>query len=136
MSRLSDTLQRRMAALTATNRQLRRDIARRASAEAVLKRRSERYAKLWKESRVLQQDLRRLTHQMLRAQEDQRKHLSHKLQDVVGQTLLGIHVKLVALRRGTKDARRSIAGGITSTQRMLKTSALTVNRATRDLGKP
>lgn len=136
MSRLSDTLQRRMAVLTATNRQLRRDIARRASAEAVLKRRSLRYSKLWKESRILQQDLRRLTHQTLRAQEAQRKHLSHKLQDVVGQTLLGIHVKLVGLRRGTKDARRSIAGGISSTQQLLKTSALTVNRATKGLGRP
>lgn len=135
MSRVSDAMRQRMAALATTNRQLRRDIVRRTGAEASLKRRSERYAKLWKESRVLQQDLRRLTHQMLQAQEEQRQHLSHELQDVIGQTLLGIHVKLLALRRGTQAAKQTIAGGIVSTQRLVRTSARTVRTATRAMGK-
>ncbi len=132
----SSTLRARVAALTHVNRQLRRDVARRTSAGAALKKRSDRYARLLKESRALQQDLRRVTHQMLRAQENQRLHLSRELQDVIAQTLLGIHVKLLALRRGSQATRKSIAGGIASTQKMVKSSARTVEKAAKGLAKP
>jgi signal transduction histidine kinase len=131
----NDTLKRRMATLATTNRQLRRDIVRHTSARAILKKRSEHYAALWKASRVLQQDLRRLTQQMLQAQEEQRKHISHELQDVIAQTRLGIHVKLHALRRGTQDARRNITGGIATTQKLVKVTERSVRKATKKLDK-
>lgn len=132
----SSTAQSRMAALTRANRQLRRDVVRHISAGAVQKKRSDRYARLLKESRALQQDLRRVTHQMLRAQENQRRHLSRELQDVIAQTLLGIHAKLMALRRGSQATRKSLTGGIASTQKMVKTSVKNVEKATKGLEQP
>src|SRR5580692_4253070 len=70
LDRLNGTLDRRTAELAATNLQLQRGIARRKNVETALKKSGQHYAKLLKESLQLQQDLRRLTHQVLAAQED------------------------------------------------------------------
>ena len=75
MKGLSAAMQDRLTSLTSTNRQLKRDLVRQTGIETVLRNRSERFERLWNESRVLQKDLRRLTHQMLQTQEDQRLHL-------------------------------------------------------------
>jgi len=131
MKCLSEILTERNIALTIVNRQLRRDLARHARVEMVLTKRSERYATLWKESRILHHDLRRLTHQMLQAQEEQRRDLSCKLQDIIGQTLLGINIKLLAMRRGTQDAKRGIVGHIASAQKSLSTSARNALKASK-----
>jgi signal transduction histidine kinase len=130
-----DPMHERIAALAAANRHLRAEIARHVRATIVLKKRSEQCAKLLGESRVLQQDLRTLTHRLLQAQEDQRQDLSHELQDVIAQTLLGIHVKLLALKSESRGSLRSVAGNIASTQRMVRLSGSTVRKATRELGK-
>jgi len=42
-----------------------------------------------KDSLQLQEELRQLTHQVLAAQEEERKKISHELQDEIAQTLLG-----------------------------------------------
>ena len=76
LNRLNETLDRRTAELAATNRQLQRGIVRRKSVEAALKKSGEHYAKLLKDSLQLQEGLRQLTHQVLAAQEDERKKIS------------------------------------------------------------
>ena len=99
LKRLNETLDRRTLELAATNRHLQRSIVRRKSVEAALKKSGEHYAKLLKDSLQLQEDLRQLTHQVLAAQEDKRKKISHRTQDEIAQTLLGINVRLLTLKQ-------------------------------------
>src|SRR5207244_4452509 len=92
LTRLSKTLSRRTAELGAKNRQLQRGIAQRERVEAALDRSGAHYNRLLSESLGLQERLRRLTHQVLAAQENQRKNISRELQDEIVQSLLGINV--------------------------------------------
>ena len=103
LNRLNLTLGRRTAELAVTNRQLRRGITRRKSVEAALKISGVHYAKLLKDSLHLQEGLRQLTHQVLAAQEDERRKISRELQDEIAQTLLGINVRLLYSETGGPD---------------------------------
>jgi signal transduction histidine kinase len=47
----------------------------------------------------VQERLRHLAHEILLAQEDERKKVSHELQDEIAQTLLGINVRLLSLKQ-------------------------------------
>ena len=99
LHRLNETLNRRTLELATTNRQLKRGVIRRKSVEAALKRSGVHYTKLLKDSLQLQKGLRQLTHQVLAAQEEERKKISLELQDEVAQTLLGINVRLLSLKQ-------------------------------------
>ncbi len=123
----------RAAELTAKNRNLQRGIVRRQSVETALKISGENYAKLLKESLKLQKGLRHLTHQVLRAQETERKKISHALQDEIAQTLLGINVRLLTLKQEARTDTKSLKNGIASTQRLVVTSARWVRRFGRKL---
>jgi two-component system sensor histidine kinase DegS len=134
LNRLNGTLDQRTAELAATNRQLQRGIARRKSVETALKKSGEHYAKLLKESLQLQEDLRQLTHQVLLAQEDERKKISRKLQDEIAQTLLGINVRLLSLKQEARSNTKGLKNEIASTQRLVVKSAKSVRRVAREFG--
>jgi len=134
LNRLNETLDRRTAELAATNRQLQRGITRRKSVETALKKSGQHYAKLLKESLQLQQDLRRLTHQVLAAQEDERKKNSRKLQDEIAQTLLGINVRLLSLKQDARSNTKGFKNESASTQRLVIKSAKSVRRVAREFG--
>jgi len=134
LNRLNETLDRRTAELAATNRQLQRGIARRKSVETALKKSGQHYAKLLKESLQLQEDLRRLTHQVLAAQEAERKKISRKLQDEIAQTLLGINVRLLSLKQDARSNTKGLKNEIASTQRLVIKSAKSVRRVAREFG--
>ena len=88
--------------LAASNRSLKQGIAQRKTVEAALKKSGEHYKALLEESLALQEHLRHLTHQILSAQEEERKKISHDLQDEIAQTLLGINVRLLTLKKAAK----------------------------------
>ena len=134
LGRLNETLGRRTAELAATNRQLQRGIVRRKSVEAALKKSGEHYARLLKDSLQLQEGLRQLTHQVLAAQEDERKKISHELQDEIAQTLLGINVRLLSLKQEARSNTKGLKNEIASTQRLVAKSARSVRRVARELG--
>jgi len=131
LNRLNDMLGRRTMELAASNRQLQRGIVQRKTVEAALKKSGEHYSKLLKKSLQLQEGLRQLTHQVLVAQENERKQISSELQDEIGQTLLGINVRLISLKQeahgNSKDLRKEIA----STRHLVAKSAKSVRRAAR-----
>ena len=135
LARLNETLNRRTLELAATNLQLKQDIVRRQSVEAALKLSGEHYAKLLLESLHLQESLRELTHQVLAAQEEERRQLSHELQDEIAQTLLGINVRLLTLKKESRTNTNGIKQEIASTQRLVTKSARSVRRAAREFGK-
>ena len=134
LDRLNGTLDRRTAELAVTNRQLQRGIVRRRSVEAALKKSGQHYAKLLKESLQLQEDLRHLTHQVLAAQEDERKKISRKLQNEIAQTLLGINVRLLSLKQEARSKTKGLKNEIASTQRLVIKSAKSVRRVARGFG--
>jgi signal transduction histidine kinase len=134
LNQLNGTLDRRTEELTATNQRLQRGIVRRKSVEAALKRSGAHYAKLLKESLQLQEDLRQLTHQVLAAQEDERKKISHGLQNEIAQTLLGINVRLLSLKQEARSNTKGLKNEIASTQKLVLKSAETVRRVAREFG--
>ena len=134
LNRLDEKLGRRTVELAATNRLLQRGIVRRKSVEAALKISGEHYTKLLKDSLELQEGLRQLTHQVLAAQEDERKKISHELQDEIAQTLLGINVRLLTLKQEARTNTKGLKNEIASTRRLVLNSAKSVRRVAREFG--
>lgn len=136
LSQLNQRLGRRTVDLAATNRSLQRGIARRKTVEKALKKSGAHAGKLLKESRRLQKRLRRLTHKLLSAQEANRKKISHDLQDEIAQTLLGINVRLLLLKREACRNADRLKKEIANTQRLVNMSMKTIGRFAREYGNP
>jgi signal transduction histidine kinase len=134
LERLNKMLGRRTIELAATNHQLQRGIVRRKSMETALKKSGEHYAKLLKESLQLQEGLRQLAHQVLAAQENERRKISRELQDEIAQTLLGINVRLLSLKQETRSNITGLKNEIASTQQLVIKSARSVRRVAREYG--
>ena len=134
LNRQNKTLTRRTAQLAAANRHLKQGIIQRKTAEEALRKSGKHYAKLLRESHHLQKHLQHLTHRVLSAQENDRKNISRDLRDEIAQTLLGINVRLLTLRKGAVARGESLAKEIASTQRLVAKSVKTINRFARKFG--
>jgi len=134
LRQLSKILGRRTVDLAASHRSLKQGIVQRKTAEQALKKSGEHSRKLLKESRDLQKHLQRLTHQILSAQEDKRKKVSRDLHDEIAQTLLGINVRLLTLKKEATVNARGLKKEIASTQRLVKQSVQTINRFAHEFG--
>lgn len=134
LAQLKKTLGRRTVELAASRRLLAAGVTRRQAMDRALKRSAVRYARLVKESRDLQDHLRHLAHRMLSAQETQRTKISRKLHDEVAQTLLGINVRLLTLKREAAADVVGLKDEIARTQRLVDTSATAVSRFAREFG--
>jgi len=133
--RLSQRLRRRTAESVASTRLLKRSIAQRKAAEQALERSKKHLSKLLDESRRLEKLLRRLTCDVLSAQESEQKKVSRRLRDVIAQTLLGIELRLASLRKSegatTKIFKKEIAGA----QRLMRQSVKAIHRFAREFGR-
>jgi len=134
LSKLMAKLGRRTKELAASNRQLQKGVVRRKSMEDDFAKRGKHHQKSLKESLELQNRLRRLTHQVLVAQENERKKISCELQDEIAQTLLGISVRLLSLKQEARSNTKGIKNTIASTQRLVANSARSVRQAGRKIG--
>ncbi len=134
LSKLSQTLGRRTMDLAASNRSLKQDIIQRKTVEQALRKSGEHSRKLLKESRRLQKHLQRLTHQLLSAQEDKRKKISRDLHDEIAQTLLGINVRLLTLKKEAAIDAHGLKKEIASTQRLVDKSVKSIKRFAREFG--
>lgn len=132
LHRLNKTLNRRTIELAATNRQLQRGIRRRKSVENALKKSGVQYSRLLRDSLQLQEGLRQLTHEVFTAQEAERKKISRELQDEIGQTLLGISVRLLSLKQEARTNTKGLKNEIASTQKLVLESAKSVRRVARE----
>jgi signal transduction histidine kinase len=132
LNRLNETLSQRSDELALTKRQLQEGILRRKQAEASLENSRLHYSKLLQESLQLQEGLRELTHQVLAAQEAERKNISCKLQDEIVQMLLGINVRLLTLKKEACNNAAGLKNEIASTQRLVVRSAKSVRRVARE----
>lgn len=134
--RLNLVLRRRTRELAATRRQLQRGVARRKVVEQAFRASNQEHARLLKEALRRQESLRQLTRRVLSAQEEERKSVTHELQDEVAQTLLGINVRLLALRQEAGHKTAALRAGLASTQRLVATSTRQVRRTSRKLDAP
>jgi len=134
LSQLSKTLGRRTVDLAASHRSLKKDIVQRKTVEQALKKSGKHSRKLLKESLQLQKHLQRLTHQILSAQEGKRKKISRDLHDEIAQTLLGINVRLLTLKKAAAINAGSLKKEIVSTQRVVDKSVKDVKRFAREFG--
>jgi signal transduction histidine kinase len=134
LNRLRQMLGRRTVNLAASHRSLKRDIVQRKTVEQALKKSGKHSRKLLKESRALQKHLQRLTHQILSAQEDKRKKISRDLHDEIAQTLLGINVRLLTLKKEAAIDAGGLKKEIASTQRLVNKSVKSIKRFAREFG--
>jgi signal transduction histidine kinase len=119
--------------LAASNRSLKQGIAQRKTVEAALKK-SRKYCKaLLEESLTLQEQLRHLAHQILSAQEAERKKISRELRDETAQTLLGINVRLLTLKKAARGNKANLKKEIANTQRLVQQSVQSINQFAREL---
>lgn len=121
------------AALGTRTRELAAETARSKAMEEANEKRRVLHKKCLDESLQLQKRLRLLTHRILAAQEDDRKEISHQLQNEIAQTLLGINVRLLALQREARGCTKRFKKDIASTQKAVVASAAIVKRAARKL---
>jgi PAS domain S-box-containing protein len=131
--RQAEEAQRRTQDLTVTNRDLRREIARRQVVEAALKQSEQHQTRLLEQSRQMQEQLRHLSHQILQAQEEERKRISRELHDEITQTLVGINVHLETLAREVKVNPKGLKKRIVRTQRLVEKSVDIVHQFAREL---
>ncbi len=136
LNRLNKMLGRRTLDLAASNRSLKQGIARRKTVEAAFKKSGEHYQTLLEESLALQEHLQHLTHRVLSAQEDKRKKIGHELRDEIAQTLLGIKVRLLTLKKEAAVKGKGFKKEIASTQRLVYMTVKTIERFAREYGKP
>jgi signal transduction histidine kinase len=134
LSAMMATLGKRTAQLAASNRHLQRGVARRKAMETDSARRGRRHQKSLEESLKLQTRLRHLTHQVLSAQEDERKKISHELQDEIAQTLLGINVRLLSLKQEARNNTNGLKNNIAKTPQLVAKSARSVRQVGRKIG--
>ncbi len=123
---LESKVAQRTAELTAANRRLG------VSVEST-RLGKEQYHKLFLESQAMHKKLRQLTHQIISAQEEERKEISRELHDEVVQTLVGINVELAALGKGASVGVQTLKEKIAHTQRLVENSVNAVHRFAREL---
>ncbi len=127
------SVQRRLDLLAVTYEAAHRDIVRRRTVEASLRKSERTKDRLLTESRRLHVQLRQLTRQIITAQENERKHISRELHDDVMQLLVGVNVQLSTLAKGRAAGNPSLKRRIARTQRLVKKSVDAVHRFARQL---
>ena len=133
LTRLKETLGRRTEELAGTNHQLQQEVVRQKAMKDAAGASRECHKQCLEESLELEKHLRQLTHRVLAAQEDERRKISHELQDEIAQTLLGINVRLLSLKQKARNNTKGLKNEITSTQRLVIKSARSVRRFADEL---
>ena len=133
LKKFIETLSRRTVELAASNLELSAEIIQRKAAEVALQKSEHHYSELLKQSDRLQEQLRRLSRQILSAQEEERKRISRELHDVIAQTLTGINIRLATLKKEAAVNTKGLDRNIARTQRLVEKSVNIVHQFAREL---
>jgi PAS domain S-box-containing protein len=125
--------QRRVESLAVAYQSANREIVRRREAEASLRQSEQTQRHLLGEARELQEQLRRLTHQTILVQEEERKRISLKLHDEIAQELAGINMQLTALQETAVSRPQELSRRFRKTMLLVNRSIHIVHRFASDL---
>lgn len=125
--------QRRLDVMTASNAKLNQEIVRRQAVENALTKSEQRALRLLEQSRELQKKLRNVSHQILQAQENLRKEISHELHEKISQVLLGINVHLGIFTKAAETNPQGIRRTIAPLRRLVEKSVRTVHQFSAEL---
>jgi len=135
LQQLNELLVQRTEELAVSRRGLKRGIVHRKAAQGEFKKREQHSARLLKQSRKLQEHLRQLTRQVFAMQEDERNKMSREMHEEIAQTLLGINVRLITLKRDAMAGTADIHKYISDTQRVVEKSVKTMLRLAQEFAK-
>lgn len=127
VQQLTKTLRRRTVESSGMIRRLKRSVIRRRAAEDALKKSGKHHARLLAEAHRRQKRLRQLTREDLSAQEKERQKMSRRLYDEIAQTLLGINVRLLTLKKAAEAGAETLKKEIAHTQHPVREFARKVN---------
>jgi len=133
LNQIVEMLSKRTVELAASNQELNHEIIHRKAVEESLKKSEQHYAVLLEKSDRLQEQLRRLSRQVISTQEDERRKISRELHDVIAATLTGINVRLAALKKEAAANTRGLDRSIDRTQRLVEKSVNIVHQFAREL---
>jgi signal transduction histidine kinase len=133
LTEMNKELLQRTRELSASNRKLEREIAKRKAAEESLRESEQQSMALLVQSRLLQEQLRRLSRRVLSTQEEERRRISRELHDVIAQMLTGINVRLASLKRRPQTNTKGLSRKISHAQRLVEKSVDIVHRFAREL---
>ena len=121
-ARLAGLLGRRTGELAATRARLAAEAeARRAAKHELLE--SERgKGELLERARLMEDRLRRVSHRLVTAHEEERIRISRDLHDAIGQSLTGINAGLATLKNDAANDSRALAETISLTQELVERS--------------
>lgn len=109
-----------------------RDITEQKQAQDALQESKEHYFQLFREAQDMEENLRQLSHKVVTAQEEERKHISRELHDEVGQTLTAVNVCIAMLKKEAA-ADPHLSAKVADAQHLLEQSLETVHRFAREL---
>lgn len=120
--------ERLLETVSASNAELKQEIARRQAVEEALRRSEAHQRDLLAQSHRMQAQLRAVSHRLIQAREDERKRISRDLHDEISQTLVGINIQLENLAREPTFNPRVLRQKIARTQRWVEKSVAIVHR--------
>jgi signal transduction histidine kinase len=126
-------LRRRNRDLAEMNRDLEREVTERRRTEQALRESEEHFRALFHQARLMEENLRNLSNQILHAQEKERERISRELHDEVGQALTGINFNLATIKNNGADSAHDIREKVADAQELLQQTMETVHRFAREL---
>lgn len=136
LQQLQERLGQRTMDLANSNRDLQQGITERITAEAALESSERVSSRLLNESRLLEQQLKNMTRQIMSVDEVERKKMSLQLHDDIGQTLLGIYMRLLTLKKQMVARHEELTQEIATTQRLVEAAVKTINQFAHEFGIP
>ena len=125
---LNENLDKSARALFNSNLRMKQEVVKRKAIEQALRKTKHHYGRLLDQSRTMQERLRKMSQQVLTAQEEERKRISRELHDEIAQALTAVHVHLSALESEESVGHVALKKRIARTQRLVEKSVETVHR--------
>lgn len=126
----------RIEVLAATNRKLEQEIMAHQVTQTNLSKGKLQQRQLLAHSQHIQEQLRRLSHQVLQAQETERQRISRELNDDIAQILAGINDHLATLASEPRLNVKGFQARMAHTQKLVADSVTIIQRFARDLRPP
>lgn len=136
LQQASSSLERRTLDLADSRQVLQEQIAGRRMAEDSLRMNEEASSQLLKDSRKLEKHLQDMARKVLSATEAERKKMSLQLNDEIAQSLLGINLRILALKKDTAANHADLTLEIAATQRLVDDSAILIRRLAHEFSTP